>query len=203
MTKLSLAIFVLFIMTVSVFSVCSPKCASCGTKDSKDFCFVCQSSLWTNGDCTGTAPANCLYHSASGCLSCNKGFILSRDDFTCAPAGNNEIKNCIIQWSQQNQDKSYTYGCNVCDNSAPSKDQKSCSQDVPKNCLWGSIDVKQQTNCAKCASDNQLSVQGTCVGSYLAGCQISNNKSLCVQCLPGWNMTMPGVCSLNKISLEL
>lgn len=195
MKKSSITILVLATLATSILADCANNCSSCGVKDGSNYCFICEGATWKDGSCSGKSPDHCKYHSAAGCLTCQPGYILSRDNFTCSKAGDNQIKNCTVQWSQQISETETAYGCNVCNKSAPSADQKSCSQDVPKGCLWGGLDTKKQVNCVKCSSNAEFSVQGTCVGSFLNGCLIANNKSICVQCKEGWFMTLPGLCS--------
>jgi len=85
-----LFLMVLFASVCLVKGDCSKNCSSCGVKDGANYCFVCEASLWMDGSCNGPAPTGCKYHSAVGCLACNDGFSLSRDDYTCsAVTGNN------------------------------------------------------------------------------------------------------------------
>lgn len=203
MKKFTITLIVIAALATSILADCSKNCSSCGIKDNNNYCFVCEKSMWKDGSCSGDAPANCRFHSAAGCLTCVSGYILSRDDFSCTKAGANQIANCAVQWSQAVSKTEVQYGCNVCNMSAPSADMTSCNQTVPTGCQWGGLDTKRQVNCAKCASSSMLSVQGTCVGSFLMGCQIANNKSLCVQCMDGWNMTLPGVCSQATATMDM
>ena len=116
------ALFVLLCVVCQVKSDCSASCASCGNKKSADYCFVCQNSTWNDGSCSGKGVPNCLFHSATGCLTCQPSYVLSKDDFSCTLAGANKIDNCAVQWSQMNTKKVTEYFCNVCNGSAPSKD---------------------------------------------------------------------------------
>lgn len=203
MKRISITILIIAALATTIMADCSKKCSSCGIKDNAPFCFICENSMWNNGSCSGNAPSNCLYHSVAGCLTCVPGYSLSKDNFKCTKPGKNAIKNCAVQWSQTNYDGSVTHACNVCNGSAPSTDQTSCSGKIPDGCSWGGIDNKMQINCAKCSAMGQVSVQGTCVGSYIPGCQISNSKGKCIQCLSGWNMTLPGVCSESMITQKM
>ena len=93
----SLSVLVVLAGVCSVKCDCSANCSSCGIKDGANYCFVCEASMWKDGSCSGNAPAGCKYHSAAGCLACNSGFSLSRDDYTCsAVSGSSLIKDCLV-----------------------------------------------------------------------------------------------------------
>ena len=93
-------VFILALVLVGICAVkadCSTSCSSCGTKDGANYCFVCEGTMWSDGSCSGKAPDGCKYHSATGCLACNSGYSLSRDNYTCtAVSGASLIKDCLV-----------------------------------------------------------------------------------------------------------
>ena len=201
--RLSLKLLLLTTFTSMILTQCSNNCASCGVLEGAEYCFVCQNSAWADGGkCSGTIPANCLYHSTAGCMTCNEGFILNKDDNSCVAAGDNAIQNCLVQWSQTNDDKSVSYGCNVCKGSAPSVDQTQCNRDMPANCDMGGINNMDLATCVKCSNNGQISVNGQCVGSFSVGCILANDRGQCIQCATGYFMKFSGVCAKDPPSLD-
>lgn len=190
-------VLILF-LTTKINSECNNMCASCGQKDSQDFCFICENSVWSDGACNSPTKDNCLYHSAAGCLTCQNGYILSKDDGSCVKNDNNPIPNCAVLWQMntgtQEKPEIY-YGCNVCNGSAPSSDMTQCNRELPDGCLWGGVDDMGQVTCVNCSSPGQMSILGTCGGAFASGCMIGNDKGQCIQCSQGYYMRFPGVCA--------
>ena len=190
-------LLVLITIAGTVLTQCDPSCSSCGTLRNKEYCFVCKRSTWNLGGCDlAKKQQNCLYHSAAGCVTCERGYILDRDTTQCVEAGEKQIKNCLIQWMQTNPytGKGYIHGCNVCEGAAPSVDQTECNRSIPEGCLWGGYDDLDQATCARCKGTGQISVDGKCVGSFTPGCIMANARAQCIECYDGFYMKHAGLC---------
>lgn len=175
-----------------VMAECSLNCSSCGILDGKEYCFVCDGATWINGVCNGAPPADCRFHSTAGCMTCNFGFVLNKNDNTCSPAAEHAIKGCIVQWSTTSG-ATTTYGCNVCEGGSPQG--AACTGPMPAGCKYGALDAQLKPACVLCADTTQVSINGQCVASFSAGCILANDKGQCIQCSEGYYMKFSGLCA--------
>jgi len=185
-----------FALLSTVLTQCPANCGSCGTRDSKPYCFVCQNGMkWTPDASTCTTKfedANCMYHSASGCLGCKAGTIMDMSNQSCA-AASTPIDKCMVGSTNQN-----VITCSICAGFYPSSDGKMCNVPLKSddNCVNGTLDDYSKPSCMTCKA-GYVSYQGVCQSMPSSLCMYANAKGQCVQCRDGNFMKFSGVCAPN------